>query len=397
MGTPAFEVARGIGNNLSAAFSKVKDENVIEKILSEASQAGPEQLQGAIGKILSQVSPERQGAAVQYLQNAYANVQQKQKIAQDQAAAREAGYTYGAPPAVAAAQIRNKGPQSTPGGLSGQPVPEDTSKAISNVIQQNPTASSDELALAFDKLGVPRAYSNSYIENRRRQDEAKKPGSEFSNIREKAVADYTNNALTQGEEAENLKYSLAETRKAIKGDIAGPGLTAIAKNSPYTQILVGLTPDEATLLSANKKLLEGTKSIFGSKPTEREIFLLLNSMLPSIGKSKEANLAGLDFIERVNDLKLMHADIVSELTNGGTKYVPDLERQVNLKMRPYGESLRDDLKKAVQTFNEDTGAKKDNKAQEIEVKAPDGTVGFMSQESIDKAKENNVIFTPIKK
>src|ERR1043166_7269806 len=114
MSSPSpFEIGRNVGNNLGNAFARVKDENAIERILSDAMGSGdPAILQNSIGKILSQVSPERQGVAMQYLQNAYANVQKKQEQLnienKEKAAAKEAGYTYGAPSQVAAQQVKDK-------------------------------------------------------------------------------------------------------------------------------------------------------------------------------------------------------------------------------------------------------------------------------------------------
>jgi len=115
---PAFLASREIGNNLAGAFSKAKDENAIENILSQAMASGdPQVLQNSIGQILSQVSPERQGVAVQYLQNAYNNVQKKQEQTraeeQQRNAAKQGGYTFGAPPQVQAQQLRNKGQEQT--------------------------------------------------------------------------------------------------------------------------------------------------------------------------------------------------------------------------------------------------------------------------------------------
>lgn len=108
MSTPSpFEVAIGIGNNFAQSFARVKDENAIESILAQAmATEDPKVIQNSIGKILSQVSPDRQEAAVKYLQNTMTNLQKKQQETQGRAAAAEAGYTYGTPPAVAAAQVR---------------------------------------------------------------------------------------------------------------------------------------------------------------------------------------------------------------------------------------------------------------------------------------------------
>ena len=229
-----------------------------------------------------------------------------------------------------------------------------------------------------------------------------KPGAEFAKIREKSVSDYANNAIEQGEAAQEQKYTLAVSKKAVAGDVQGPGWRSVVKNSEYGQLMTGLTVDEAALQGSNKKLLEGSKGIFGAKPTEREIFLLLNSMLPSIGKTKEANMASIEFIERLNDLKIMRAEIVDKLVYGepGGKpmYIPDLERQVNAMMKPMIDKYHEDLKVAEAKYGDNAteeGGKQGPKT--IKVKAPDGSLWNMTQEQIDNAKETKgVIFEPVK-
>lgn len=216
-------------------------------------------------------------------------------------------------------------------------------------------------------------------------------GKEFEKKRGGNVADYVKKSLDESQEAQELNFSLATARKAAQGEVSGPGLKAYAKNNPYMSLIVGLTPDEATLLASNKKLLEGTKSIFGNKPTEREIFLLLNSMLPSIGKSKEANLAGIDFIQKVNDLKALKGEIVNQLTQGGARYVPDLESQVLDKMSPLIDQLHKELLEANQRFNPSASAQE----TKIKVRAPDRSIGSMTQKQIDAAKAQGVNFERI--
>lgn len=395
-GAIAYQTANQIGNNFNQSFAKRKDENAIESILAEAINSNdPKVLQDSIGKMLSNVSPQNQGAAIKYLEQAYNNVQQKQKQGQLRSAEEAAGVTPGLPIPLQTQQIRNQQPSKAAGGISSQQVPQEYAQKIPGVLERGKDFNADELALEFLKEGVPSAFSNSYIENRRRQDEAKKPGADFAASREKAVSEYVNNAISQGEDAEDLKYTIATAKKAINGDITGPGVQAILKNNPYSQLYVGLSPDEASLQAANKKLLEGSKGIFGSKPTEREIFLLLNSMLPSIGKTKEANLAGLGFIERINDMKLLYSQMVDELTDGGTKYIPDLERQVNARLKPISEKLRQDLEVAVKELPKEDQKGSENKSSTIKVQAPDGSKWEMTQAQIDAAKEKNVIFKPI--
>ncbi len=225
--------------------------------------------------------------------------------------------------------------------------------------------------------------------------QASSVGKEYQKLREKAVGDYVNDAISKGDEAVDQKLAIAEARKAIGGDIAEPGFKAALKNNPYSQMIVGLTPDESSLQAANKQLLSGTKGLFGSKPTEREIFLLLNSMLPSIGKTKEANEAGLAIIEKVNDMKMLRSEIIQRLTEGGSLYVPNLEQQVNEELKPVTDALLEELKEADAKFNKKPEEKK-SESQQIKVKAPDGSLWNMTQKQIDDAKEKGVIFEPVK-
>ncbi len=114
MSSPSpFEIGRTVGNNIGNSLTKMRDNSAIESILAEAMSTGdPQVLQNSIGKILSQVSPERQGVAVKYLQDAYNNVQKKQEKdraeEQGRMAAQKGGYTFGAPSQVQAQELRNK-------------------------------------------------------------------------------------------------------------------------------------------------------------------------------------------------------------------------------------------------------------------------------------------------
>lgn len=268
---------------------------------------------------------------------------------------------------------------------ASQPIDEDQLKRIQHVENQ-PEYKNASLPVKKKMLrdsGVSKENADSVIDAFT-EEEKNKPGSEYNKLREKAVADYVTSSLQKRGDAEELQFTLDSAKKAIEGEIEGPGVKALIKNDPYGQLFVGLTPDEASLQASNKKLLEGSKGVFGSKPTEREIFLLLNSMLPAIGKSKEANLASLYFIDKLNKLKIMHGDLVEEISKEG--YVPDIESQVNQRMKPMIEEFRKELNEGVQALEE---------TEKIKVKSPEGQVGYMTRKQIQEAKNANYIFTPI--
>lgn len=93
---PAYEAGRLAAERVGAGMDKRRDTNAIENILSQAmSSNDPSVLQNSIGQILSQVSPERQGPALEYLQNTYAGIQKKQEQEKQFQREREAGLVPG--------------------------------------------------------------------------------------------------------------------------------------------------------------------------------------------------------------------------------------------------------------------------------------------------------------
>ena len=102
-----FAVGQAIGTNMSRSFERSRDESTIDSILSNAMQTeSPEELQRSIGLILSKVSPERQGPAMQYIQGMYENIQSKKQKALHDEAARSAGVSPNLPPALQAQQFK---------------------------------------------------------------------------------------------------------------------------------------------------------------------------------------------------------------------------------------------------------------------------------------------------
>ena len=394
-------------NRFSEGYNRAKDENAIENILSQVSQMqDPRQVQSAIGQILSQVSPERRGDAMQFLQNTYQQMQNRKKESQTAAAYKNAGMEGGQflSPQLQAQLAKNQQPNNEKnpiGGLAGIPLTPEESQKIENVIRNNPNATAEELQLAFQREGIAPGRTTNFIESRRRNQEAAKPGDEFLKGREKAVTDYVNHNLELRDQAEDMTYTLNEARRVAKGDITGPGVKASLMTNPYTKILLNETPDEAALLAINKKLLEGTKGLFGSKPTEREIFLLMNSMLPAIGRSKEANLASIDMIEKFNNLKIKKADLIDTLTEQGTKYIPNLESTINNLMKQEGKQFISEVKQVINEYGMDKENTQNNQINKpppgtIRVMSPNGQSGYMTSKQIEAARAKNVIFKPIK-
>jgi len=324
-----FQIGHQIGTNFGNAFERVQDENAIDSILSEAINSGdPEVLQNSIGKILSQVSPERQPMAIKFLENRLGNIQKNQmerKLeTQGQNAAKEAGYTYGAPPQVQAQQVRNQGPPKQAGGLSGQSVPPQITESLNNVVNNNQNATADELALEFDKSGIPRAYSNSYIENRRRQDETKAGNArEDKNISRKEELQFHKESEKYDEELlKNARIAkkqisvISDIDEAINsGKVTPSSLANIFKGfgkigEKFSEALIN--KNEAVLIASIPQLLEGWKEVFGLRLSDADL-KLLQDKLPSIGKNKDANKAILGILRKYADTTLLREKIGEEL------------------------------------------------------------------------------------
>lgn len=121
MGAPnsPFNVAQAISSNIGGAFEKRRDDTAIERILGEAMQSDdPEVLQNSIGQILSQVSPERRGDAVQFLQGAMQRAQAKQQEQRQREGVIRAGIDPDLPTALQVQQLKNQSSKKEKGNLT---------------------------------------------------------------------------------------------------------------------------------------------------------------------------------------------------------------------------------------------------------------------------------------
>ena len=332
--TLGFQVAQNASMNIGKGMQEGRDARIMDEILTRAGQeGGQEGVQDTITQMLSQASPEARNTIVSTLKQ----ITEQKQAAQEKDWFSQQGIDPNAP-----------------------------------------------------QWAQKEQYSN-YV-NKTMSDSEK----QYHNKRAGDLAEYVNEIQQKTQLAQDLTLDIEEAEQAIhSGNVQGPGFKAALKTNPYTQIIAGLTPEEAALEASNKKFLEGTKGIFGSKPTEREIFLLLRSMLPSIGKTKEANVTALGFIKRMNNLNLTRGEIVNQLTDGGTKFVPNLQNAVNKLMEPYAKELKQDLQNEKKRLDENNNRKKsETKAPPGTkiYKAPDGSLYHMTEQGVADAAKDGVKF-----
>lgn len=363
MSLSPFAVAREIGTNLSGAMTKVRDENAIESILSNAmSSNDPSVLQDSIGKILSQVSPERQQVAVQYLQGIAANIENKQKMARDQAAAKEAGYTYGAPPQVAAAQVREKakGARLAQFGLGNTQSQFNLPNAENGTplaLQGGEPSSAQPGESVFKKLSDDQLISMTGAPDREVSEPAKaelKRRDEERNLKQKEKESWTKfgqdlakkvlertdeiaEALPQKESALNLAQD-AIARKDL-GFFTWDNLAEISG-------LEGLRSKEGAIFkTAMKEFLLGSIARAGTRPNQW-IEQQISDMAAKIGRSTEANLSVVRAIKNEIDIEKERLRLTDEIfdkirNQGGD--IGKLGSEVNKQLAKFAEQKQNEL------------------------------------------------------
>jgi hypothetical protein len=262
------------------------------------------------------------------------------------------------------AKIQGKPP---PGGLSGQPVPPEISQAIPRILQSNPDASADELAVQFDEIGIPRAYSNSYIENRRRQDEIKATRSEKRFESERTYQ--SQRALPYMKKLDEQRSSLAEKDQALslmRNAIESGNLEFFSKDS-FANFLgkfgEGLrTAKGAQLINAQKEFLLGNIARAGARPN-MYIEQQISKMLPQIGRSDEANYTVVESFQAQQDLEKKKQETSDQLINkyeSELGYVPgNIASQVDEAIKPYAQEVQSRLSYRLRNIQEnEMGASK---------------------------------------
>jgi len=338
---PAFQVAQQTANNFAQSFKNTQENNVIEGILSQAMESGdPAVLQSSIGKILSGVSPERQGPAIQYLQNAYQNVEKRRLEAQGRGAAKEGGYTYGAPPQVAAAQVKEsaKAKRLSQYGIGGDQqnagqIPQATQQTgqqdVSGAPQQPAqvlTQPEGKTQSAFRKLsddqlilasGAPdREVSEpARLElNRRNEEKALKQKTEDRKI--KFGQDIGKKVL---EKADAIAETLPIKQSALNlmnDAIVGKNLEFFSLDNlaEITGIEGFRSKEGAIFKTAGKEYFLGSISRAGARPNQW-IEQQISDMMTKVGRSTEANLSVSRAMQNELDLQKEQVRLTEEIAD----------------------------------------------------------------------------------
>jgi hypothetical protein len=370
---PAFDIGRQVGNNFGAVRQQAKDENVIESILGQAMQSGdPTVLQSSIGKILSQVSPERQGTAIQYLQNTYNTLQQKQekqRLEQEgKTAAQQAGYTYGAPPQVAAQQVKDKAKSGRLAqyGLDGNPsanpsnsnLPtaqggtpatlQGTSNPQQPQVPQSPfrKLTDDQLIVA---MGAP---DREVSEPAKAEADRRATEKEFQNKKDLAVFNKDLDASSEiRKDTQKVAEQLPVKRTALNlmvDAIANKNLGMFSRDNlaEMTGIEGFRSQEGAVFKTAGKEYFLGSISRAGARPNQW-IEQQIQDMMTKVGRSTEANLTVARAMGNELDLDeervRAEEEIANRLRGEGDQALGKLGTQLNKHMTKYAEQKQHEL------------------------------------------------------
>lgn len=325
---PENPLARLLANATSSGFQKhmkeaelqkrtTKTKSALSKLTAESSvfdvinaiQDVPEEDREGILKVYDSVSKAKKGEAK--TQN------ERTKLAKEKSEAGVLGkYRRGEQitpeeeESLSAQSQRSLLSAQNKGGITSKPVPSDVGNTIKSVLDQNKGKTADELALAMDEAGIPRTYSNSYVENRRRQDEKTGAREELLE-KEQAKADvgYQKTLPEMKKALEHKKFVNTRWRELNKKGVTG---------KPYEKFLekwglINLTSEgRREAGSLQKEYAKEFRQILGSQMSAQEFFTLLNAY-PNPDFSMEANDAILNNYEILDDIKEKEIRIAQKL------------------------------------------------------------------------------------
>jgi hypothetical protein len=355
MGLPSpFEVGRAIGNQGARGYSQAKDENLIEKIIAQ-TQNDPDAMQKAIGTILSNVSAERQPAAIDYLKNAYTTAREKQKEGRQRQAAVEAGISPDLPQALQVEQYKSKQEQDR---MRGYGLIPGAQPQQANVPQQNVPTEQPQLG------GKPQADANNPMARFSKGQLQQMAGDPSKRISEPAKQELKSRA--EEEKLGNKKIELALGRDS-----------KVMEEADKARAL--MPTEEAAIRAMKQAVIEGDQSFFswnnlaeltgfewvrdaqgGQFKTGAKTFLINNvtkfgarpnqyieqqiaDSLAKPGRGREANLASLAMTEFDVDMKRKYNQILDEVIAEDTYRPGTLAKEAQSRMVDYVERKQIEL------------------------------------------------------
>jgi hypothetical protein len=270
-----------------------------------------------------------------------------------------------------ALKLQNK---PLPGGISAQPVPPDVQSKIGDVLELNKEANADRLALEMDRAGVPRAFSNAYIESRRRADESDlktfDKASDFESEMLQSYNSYRRDSNTLGQ-MEQLSKS---------GKLSLP-ITATLLEKFGLPLGVLNNPESEQFDKLSQELVKNIQGTYGSRILKVEVDNFMKS-IPTLLNSSEGRKRLIDQWKILNEGKKVQYEAYREVLKENPKSLP---RDFKLQVLDRADSKLDQLS---QKFLE-VGAPRREKVQPGTAITPDVVDKYLdlARDDIELAKK----------
>lgn len=361
-------IGRGLGNMMNSYFankaleSVLGDKSLAEKPLSEKWNALESKLRN-FGSLGQEMLQRRLGIEQQKLlerEQERSSLEKSEALKSRMALAEQLGVSPETARGLSAKDIieakKAMTPKAPPGGASFQPIPKETSDAMSNIIRENPDASASELELKLTEAGIPPGFIKTAVETRRRELELGEKKKETAGKKEieihklskdidKEIAEKGRSAGRQLEAVNTIRQQL-QTGK-IKPTALGNMLRGFGRIGDKLADAF-LTKEQAAFSASIPQLIEGMRDLFGVRLSDADL-RIVKDKLPDLGKNVEANESILSVLEKYANISKKREEIGRQVKkeNQGLRPV-DYEDEVEERLDKW---KKDQYGQEVQMFN----------------------------------------------
>ena len=270
------DIGQAFGQQVGAGFQARRDTRALDEILSGDNP------HDAIGQILNRVSPEKQGAAIELIQNRAKEIKEKK---QSSTLANLLGESSGLdvkalsdlPPDMLIKLLQPKAP---PGSTRAQPISPEIQAKISEVLAENKDATAEDLGAALRTAGVPAIHTGEIITGRQKKEDREANAEIVSQKGDEDVIRKMNEEFrTRAKSAEEGIRSKEQLTKLIDtGKLNDPTFASIMSNIPFKLGMRFLSPQTVQYKAGLVEEFKDLQTIFKGQTRTAELVILQNKL-----------------------------------------------------------------------------------------------------------------------
>lgn len=266
------------------------------------------------------------------------------------------------------------------GGIKAKPTPPEVGEVMEKVIKEYPDASPDELMVSMDKEGVPRIYSDSFIESRRRSvdTEAKREESRYG-----LQKDFINDTTSRYSAFEtDMKPKLLQMQNIPDADLISP-TTAVFLDALGIPLGALEDPSSELYQKLSLDLLKGLPETFGNRILKVEVDNFLKT-IPQLTNSPEGRRMIASNILKLGEMKEVYYNEMrkqqSSFMDSGKPLPLDFQQRVFDQVKPQINKVNNEFSK----LSEIKSVPKDT----IPFFNPNGDIEFVPKQHAQWAESN---------